>query len=76
MNDRYGTDRRRFAEISRFTPLDKQKLLDGAFDIDWFNEAYTILGLYATKEDAEKEMREIIRAIKGNKGSYNIKYAL
>lgn len=44
MNDRYGTDRRRFAEISRFTPLDKQELLDGAFDIDWFNEAYAILG--------------------------------
>ncbi len=44
MNDRYGTDRRRFAEISRFTPLEKQELLDGAFDIDWFYEAYGILG--------------------------------
>lgn len=44
MNDRYGTDRRRFAQISRFTPLEKQELLDGAFDIDWFYEAYEILG--------------------------------
>lgn len=51
--------------------------LYGANSQDSFwGESNTILGLYATKEDAEKEMREIIRAIKGNKGRYDIKYAL
>ncbi len=44
MNDRYNRDRRKFATIARFTPLEKQELFDGAFDIDWFDEAYTILG--------------------------------
>ena len=44
MNDRYNHDQRKFATIARFTPLEKEELFNGAFDIDWFNEAYSILG--------------------------------
>ncbi len=42
----------------------------------FWGECNTIPGLYATREDAEKEMREVTRAIKANKSSYDIKYAL
>ncbi len=42
----------------------------------FWGENNTILGLYSTKEDAEKEMQEITQAIKANKNSYDIKYAL
>lgn len=44
MNDQYNRDQRKFATIARFTPLEKEELFNGAFDIDWFNEAYSILG--------------------------------
>ena len=44
MNDQYNHDQRKFATIARFTPLEKEELFNGAFDIDWFNEAYSILG--------------------------------
>lgn len=44
MNDQYNRDQRKFAAIARFTPLEKEELFHGAFDIAWFEEAYDILG--------------------------------
>lgn len=44
MNDRYNRDEHKFAEIARYTPLDKEELFNGAFDRDWFREAYEALG--------------------------------
>ena len=31
-------------EVARFSPIDKEDFSRGAFDINWFNEAYTALG--------------------------------
>ncbi len=44
MNDQYNKDQRKFAAIARFTPLEKEELFNGAFDIAWFEEAYRVLG--------------------------------
>ena len=44
MNDQYNRDQRKFATIARFTPLEKEELFNGAFDIAWFEEAYNTLG--------------------------------
>ena len=44
MNDQYSTDERKYATIARFTPLDKTELQNGAFDIQWFEDAYSVLG--------------------------------
>ena len=44
MDDEYSTDEKKYAEIARFTPLDKEELQQGAFDIKWFEEAYKTLG--------------------------------
>ncbi len=44
MNDQYNRDQRKFATIARFTPLEKEELFNGAFDIDWFEDAYSVLG--------------------------------
>lgn len=32
------------AEVARYTPLDREELYDGAFDVRWFREAYALLG--------------------------------
>lgn len=42
MNERF--DDKRKAMIARFTPLSEEELIDGAFDIHWFKEAYETLG--------------------------------
>lgn len=44
MNDQYNRDQRKFAAIARFTPLEKEELFNGAFDIAWFEDAYRTLG--------------------------------
>lgn len=44
MNDQYSNNEKKFAVIARYTPLEKEELLGGAFDIDWFKEAYDTLG--------------------------------
>lgn len=42
MNERF--DDRKKAMIARYTPLTPEELNDGAFDVDWFKEAYGLLG--------------------------------
>ncbi|MDE7310626.1 MAG: DUF4132 domain-containing protein [Eubacterium sp.] len=42
MNERF--DDQKAAMIARYTPLSTEELRDGAFDIDWFREAYGMLG--------------------------------
>ncbi len=42
MNERF--DDQKMAIIARYTPLSAEELQDGAFDIDWFREAYGMLG--------------------------------
>ncbi len=42
MNERF--DDQKMAMIARYTPLSAEELQDGAFDIDWFREAYKTLG--------------------------------
>lgn len=37
-------DDRQKAIIARYTPIDTEQLRDGAFDIDWFKEAYKTIG--------------------------------
>lgn len=44
MNDHYSQNEKKHAVIARYTPLDKEELLGGAFDINWFREAYEVLG--------------------------------
>ncbi len=41
--DEYFNDQK-MAVIARYTPLSAEELRDGAFDIDWFEEAYGLLG--------------------------------
>ena len=71
MNDQYNRDQRKFATIARFTPLEKEELFNGAFDISWFEEAYEILG--------EKKFQMLYDAAKytsdGSKHSRARKYA-
>ena len=42
MNENF--DEQRMAVIARFTPLSKEELAAGAFDLDWFRSAYAALG--------------------------------
>lgn len=42
MNERF--DDRKKAMIARFTPLTPEELNNGAFDVNWFEEAYALLG--------------------------------
>lgn len=42
MNERF--DDAKMAVIARYTPLSAEELQDGAFDIEWFREAYSLLG--------------------------------
>lgn len=42
MNERF--DDRKTAIIAKYTPLSTQELQGGAFDIDWFQECYRLLG--------------------------------
>ena len=42
MNERF--DEKRQAMIAKFTPLTSDELNDGAFDINWFKEAYNRVG--------------------------------
>lgn len=37
-------DDREKAIIARYTPIDREQLREGAFDIDWFKEAYKAIG--------------------------------
>lgn len=69
MNE-YFSDQK-MAMIARYTPLSGEELQDGAFDIDWFNEAYGLLG--------EKNFNLLYKAAKyisnGQKHSRARKYA-
>lgn len=69
MNERF--DDQKAAIIARYTPLSPEELQDGAFDIDWFREAYGLLG--------EKNFSMLYNAAKyisdGQKHSRARKYA-
>ncbi len=69
MNERF--DDQKMAMIAKYTPLDREELQDGAFDIDWFQEAYRLLG--------EKNFELLYKAAKyisdGQKHSRARKYA-
>ncbi len=69
MNERFSDQK--MAMIAKYTPLSAEELQDGAFDIDWFKEAYETLG--------EKNFELIYKAAKyisnGQKHSRARKYA-
>ncbi|MCI9124370.1 MAG: DUF4132 domain-containing protein [Eubacterium sp.] len=69
MNEQF--DDQKMAVIARYTPLSAQELQEGAFDIDWFREAYGLLG--------EKNFAVLYKAAKyiadGQKHSRARKYA-
>lgn len=69
MNEHF--DDQKMAIIARYTPLSAEELQDGAFDIDWFLEAYGMLG--------EKNFAMLYQAAKyisdGQKHSRARKYA-
>lgn len=69
MNEHFDDQKK--AIIARYTPLSAEELQDGAFDIDWFNEAYEMLG--------EKNFLLLYKAAKyisdGQKHSRARKYA-
>ncbi len=69
MNERF--DDQKMAVIAKYTPLSSEELQDGAFDIDWFREAYESLG--------EKNFSMLYQAAKyiadGQKHSRARKYA-
>lgn len=69
MNERF--DDQKMAMIAKYTPLSAEELQDGAFDIDWFKEAYGMLG--------EKNFELLYKAAKyisdGQKHSRARKYA-
>lgn len=69
MNERF--DDRKAAMIAKYTPLTKEELNDGAFDVDWFWDAYRELG--------EKRFDKLYKAAKyisdGSKHSRARKYA-
>ncbi|MDE6607100.1 MAG: DUF4132 domain-containing protein, partial [Lachnospiraceae bacterium] len=69
MNERF--DDQKMAMIAKYTPLSAEELQDGAFDIDWFKEAYEMLG--------EKNFNLLYKAAKyisdGQKHSRARKYA-
>ena len=49
-------------------------LLLGIDKVTFWGEHTTILGWYATLEDVDKEIREIVEAISIGKGAYKLKY--
>ncbi len=69
MNERF--EEQKIAMIAKYTPLSAEELQDGAFDIDWFEEAYNLLG--------EKNFGLLYKAAKyisdGQKHSRARKYA-
>lgn len=69
MNERF--DQQKQAMIAKYTPLSVEELQDGAFDIDWFRECYSLLG--------EKNFSLLYKAAKyisdGQKHSRARKYA-
>lgn len=69
MNERF--DDQKMSMIAKYTPLEREELQDGAFDIDWFWEAYQMLG--------EKNFELLYKAAKyisdGQKHSRARKYA-
>ncbi len=69
MNERFDDQKK--AMIARYTPLTAEELQEGAFDADWFEEAYGILG--------EKNFNVLYQAAKyisdGQKHSRARKYA-
>ena len=69
MNERF--DDQKMAMIAKYTPLSAEELQDGAFDIDWFTEAYETLG--------EKNFEMLYKAARyisdGQKHSRARKYA-
>jgi len=69
MNERF--DDQKMAMIAKYTPLSAEELQEGAFDIDWFREAYEMLG--------EKNFELLYKAAKyisdGQKHSRARKYA-
>ncbi len=69
MNERF--DDQKMSMIAKYTPLEREELQDGAFDIDWFWEAYRMLG--------EKNFELLYKAAKyisdGQKHSRARKYA-
>lgn len=69
MNERF--EEQKLAMIAKYTPLSAEELQDGAFDIDWFWEAYSLLG--------EKNFGLLYKAAKyisdGQKHSRARKYA-
>ncbi len=42
INDYFSNEKK--AMVSKFSPIEAEDLQNGAFDIDWFHEAYTALG--------------------------------
>ncbi len=69
MNERFDDQKK--AMIAKYTPLSPEELQDGAFDVDWFQEAYELLG--------EKNFSMLYQAAKyisdGQKHSRARKYA-
>jgi len=69
MNERFDDQKK--AMIAKYTPLSAEELQDGAFDIEWFREAYEMLG--------EKNFELLYKAAKyisdGQKHSRARKYA-
>lgn len=69
MNERFDDQKK--AMIAKYTPLTPEELQDGAFDVDWFKEAYEMLG--------EKNFSLLYQAAKyisdGQKHSRARKYA-
>lgn len=69
MNERF--DDKKKAMIAKFTPLTPEELNDGAFDVDWFKEAYETLG--------DKMFQKLYKAAKyisdGSKHARARKYA-
>ena len=69
MNERFDDQKK--AMIAKYTPLNAEELQDGAFDVEWFEEAYGLLG--------EKNFGILYKAAKyisdGQKHSRARKYA-
>lgn len=69
MNEQF--DDRKKAVIAKFTPLSQEELNNGAFDVNWFDEAYKLLGedLFNKLYDGAKYISD------GSKHSRARKYA-
>lgn len=49
-------------------------ILNGIDDVTFWGEHTTILGWYTTREDIEKEMKEIVKAINRGDATYELQY--